>query len=65
MGNSIGYTHMAFAYQTGQSTLATNWLGTVSSQSQWNTNPGDWGGILDAIYNGSLGNTTYPSGYPH
>jgi hypothetical protein len=65
----VGYTHLVWNWYAGLSgfdaagnNMATaNWLGAAASQAQWNTAPGTWGGVLDAIYNNPLTNTACPT----
>ena len=69
----IGYTHVVWSWYAGLSgsdaagnNMATaNWLGTAASQAQWNTAPGTWGGVLDAIYNNPVTNTACPTNLAH
>ena len=69
----IGYTHVVWSWYAGLSgsdaagnNMATaNWLGTAASQAQWNTAPGTWGGVLDAIYNNPVTNIACPTNLAH
>jgi len=40
------------------------WYGSASSIAQWNSAPGTFSGVLDAMYNNPLVNATYPTNFP-